>query len=106
MLLVADGKSPNGSKRPQPDEMKLLDDPNIPTARRNPRRPHHSHKTLDVAVEMGLKPGRPYCTRHRHHHHLSAASTNLNPTNKEESPQNRGGTLSPTRAEIYHATMA
>jgi hypothetical protein len=29
--------------------MKLLDDPNIPTIRRNPRRPHHSHKPLDVA---------------------------------------------------------
>jgi hypothetical protein len=39
--------------------IKLLDDPKIPTARRNPRRPHHSHKPLDVAVEMGLKPERP-----------------------------------------------
>jgi hypothetical protein len=33
--------------------MKLLDDPKIPTARRNSRRPHHSHKHLDVAAEMG-----------------------------------------------------
>jgi hypothetical protein len=47
--------------------MKLLDDLKIPIARQNPRRPHHSHKLLDVAVEMGLKPGRPYCMRHCHH---------------------------------------
>jgi hypothetical protein len=33
--------------------MKLLDNPKIPTARRNPRRPHHSHKPLDVVVESG-----------------------------------------------------
>jgi hypothetical protein len=37
--------------------MKLLDDSKIPTARRNPRRPHHSHKPLDVAAEMELKSG-------------------------------------------------
>jgi hypothetical protein len=40
--------------------IKLLDDPKIPTARRNPQRPHHSHKSLDVAAEKGLKPKRPY----------------------------------------------
>jgi hypothetical protein len=56
--------------------MKLLDDPKIPTVRQNPRRPHHSHKPLDVAAEMGLEPGRPYCTRRRHHH-LSIAPTNF-----------------------------
>jgi hypothetical protein len=67
--------------------MKLLDDPKIPTATRNPRRPYHSHKPLNVATEMGLKLGRPYCTRHRHHH-LSVASTNLDPKNVEQSPQN------------------
>jgi hypothetical protein len=33
--------------------MKLLDDPKIPTARRNPRRPYHSHKSLDVTAKMG-----------------------------------------------------
>jgi hypothetical protein len=33
--------------------MKLLDDPKIPTARQNPQRPNHSHKPLDVAIEMG-----------------------------------------------------
>jgi hypothetical protein len=43
--------------------MKLLDDPKIPTARQKPRIPHYSHKPLDVATEMRLKPGRPYCTR-------------------------------------------
>jgi hypothetical protein len=59
--------------------MKLLDNPKIPTARQNPRRPHHSHKTLDVAAEMGLKPERPYCTRRRHHH-PSTAPANLNPS--------------------------
>jgi hypothetical protein len=41
--------------------MKFLDDPKIPIARQNPRRLHHSHKLLlDVALEMELKPGRPY----------------------------------------------
>jgi hypothetical protein len=93
------------TKKKEELPMKLLDDPKIPTARRNLRRPHYSHKPLDVAVEMGLKSGRPYCTRGRHHH-LSAASTNFDPINKEESPQNRGEALPPTRAEIYHATMA
>jgi hypothetical protein len=87
--------------------MKLLDDPKIPIARRNPRRPHHSHKPLDVATEMGLKLGRPYCTsRRHHHHHLSAAPTNLDPKNGERSPENRGGALPPTRAEIHRASMA
>jgi hypothetical protein len=69
--------------------MKLLDDPKILTARQNPWRPHHSHKPLDIDTEMGLKPGRPYCTRRRHHH-LSTAPTNLDPKNKQRSPQNRG----------------
>jgi hypothetical protein len=68
--------------------MKLLDDPKNPTARRNPRRPHYFHKPLDVAVEMRLKPGRPYCTRRRHHH-LNVAPTNLDPKNKKRIPQNR-----------------
>jgi hypothetical protein len=48
------------TKKKEELSMKLLDDPKIPTARRNPRRPHHSHKPLDVTAEMGLKPGRPY----------------------------------------------
>jgi hypothetical protein len=69
--------------------MKLLDDPKISTARWNPRRTHHSYKPLDVAAEMGLKLGRPYCTRHRHHH-LNTAPTNLDPKNEKWSPQNRG----------------
>jgi hypothetical protein len=69
--------------------MKLLGDLKIPTARRNLRRPHHSHKPFDVAAEMGLKLGRPYCTR-RCHQHLSAAPINLDPKNGERSPQNRG----------------
>jgi hypothetical protein len=68
--------------------MKLFDDLKIPTARRNPRRPHHSHKPLDIAVEMGFKPKRPYYTRRRHYH-LNAAPTNLNPKHKERNPQNR-----------------
>jgi hypothetical protein len=32
--------------------MKLLDDPKIPTARQNLRRPHHLHKPLDIAVDI------------------------------------------------------
>jgi hypothetical protein len=71
------------TKKKEELQMKLFDDPRIPTARRNPRRPHHSHKPLDVAAEMGLKPGRPYCTRRRHHL-LSAAPTNLDPKTKNE----------------------
>jgi hypothetical protein len=66
------------TKKKEELPMKLIDDPKIPTARRNPRRPHHSHKPLDIAAEIGLKSGRPYCMRRRHHH-LSAASTNLDP---------------------------
>jgi hypothetical protein len=37
--------------------MKLLGDPEIPTFGRSSKKPHHSHKLLDVAVKMGLKPG-------------------------------------------------
>jgi hypothetical protein len=68
------------TKKKEELPMKLIDDPKIPIARRNPRRPHHSHKPFDVTAEMGLKPERPYCTRHRHHR-LNATSTNLNPKN-------------------------
>ncbi|KAK1607395.1 hypothetical protein QYE76_031068 [Lolium multiflorum] len=84
-------KTTSVPKTKKKDELslKLLDDPKIPTARRKPRRRHHSHKHLDVAAEMGLKTGRPYCTR-RHHHHLSAAPTNFDPTNGGLNPQNRG----------------
>jgi hypothetical protein len=64
------------TKKKEELSMKLLDDPKIPTARRNPRRPHHSHKPLDITAEMRLKSGRPYCTRRRRHH-LSATPTNL-----------------------------
>jgi hypothetical protein len=53
------------TKKKEELPMKLLDDPKIPIARQNPRRPHYSHKPLDVAVAMGLKPERPYCTRRR-----------------------------------------
>jgi hypothetical protein len=56
---------PKTKKKKEELPMKLLDDPKIPTARRNPRRPHHSHKPLDVATEIALKPGRPYCMRRR-----------------------------------------
>jgi hypothetical protein len=62
------------TKKKEELPMKLLDDPKIPIARRNPRRSHHSHKPLDIAVEMDLKPRRAYCTKRRHHH-LSAAFT-------------------------------
>jgi hypothetical protein len=80
------------TKKKEELPMKLLDNPEIPIARRNPQRPHHSHKPLDVTAEMGLKPGRPYCMR-RCHHHLSVAPTNLEPKNGERSPQNRGRSL-------------
>jgi hypothetical protein len=53
------------TKKKEELPMKLFDDPKIPTARRNPRRPHHSHKPFNVVVEIGLKPRRPYCTRRR-----------------------------------------
>jgi hypothetical protein len=35
--------------------MKLHGDPEIPLNRRSSREPHHSHKLLDITVEMGLK---------------------------------------------------
>jgi hypothetical protein len=69
--------------------LKLIDDPKIPTATRKPRKQHHSHKSLDVAAEMGLKPGRSYCTRRRHHH-LSTAPINFDPINGERNPQDKG----------------
>jgi hypothetical protein len=47
------------TKKKEELPMKLLDYPKIPTTRQNPRRPHHSHKSLDVAAEMGLKPPPP-----------------------------------------------
>jgi hypothetical protein len=70
------------TKKKEELPMKLLDDPKNPTARRNPRRPYHSHKPLDGTVEMGLMPGKPYCTKRRHYH-LNAAPTNLDPKNEE-----------------------
>jgi hypothetical protein len=45
------------TKKNEELSMKLLDDPKIPTVRRNHQRPHHSHKPLDIAAEMGLKLG-------------------------------------------------
>jgi hypothetical protein len=70
--------------------MKILDDPKIPTARRSPWWPHHSHKLLDVAIEMGLKPGRIYWRRCRRHH-LGAAPPILDPRNrKTHPPANKG----------------
>jgi hypothetical protein len=53
------------TKKKEELPMKLLDDQKIPTAKRNPRRLHHSNKPLDIAAAMVLKPGRPYCTRRR-----------------------------------------
>jgi hypothetical protein len=85
-------------KKKEELSMKLLDNPKIPTSRQNPRKPHHSHKPLDVATEMGLKPGRSYCTRRRYHQ-LSATPANLDPKNGERSPQIGDGALPPTRAE-------
>jgi hypothetical protein len=93
------------TKKKEELPMQLLDDPKIPTARQNPRRPHHSHKPLDVAVEMGLKPGRPYCTRRRHHH-LSATSQTLTLGIENEALKTGDGALPPMRAEIHRASMA
>ena len=73
--------------------MKLHEDPKIPPARQDPRRPHHSHKLLDVAVEMGLKPGRLYWKRRRRHH-LSPAPPSLNPKNTKTEPSRRLGSRS------------
>jgi hypothetical protein len=84
--------------------MKPLDDPKIPTARQNPQRPHHFHKPLDVAAEMGLKPKKPYCTRRRHHH-LSATPANLDPKTENGALKTEGRTLPPTRAEIHRTFM-
>jgi hypothetical protein len=43
------------TKKKEELPMKFLDDPKIPTVRRNPRRPHHSHKLFGVTTEMELK---------------------------------------------------
>jgi hypothetical protein len=79
------------TKKNEELSMKLLDDPKIPTARRNPRRPHHFHKLLDVAAEMGLKLRRPYCTRRRHHHLSVALQTLSLKTKNGAEPSHRGG---------------
>jgi hypothetical protein len=96
---------PKTKKKKKEVPMKLLVDPKIPTAKRNPRRPQHSHKPLDVAAKMRLKPGRPYCTRRRHHH-LSAALQTLILKIKNEALKTGGGALPPMRAEIHRASMA
>jgi hypothetical protein len=85
--------------------MKLLDDLKIPIARRNPRRPYHSHKPLDVATEVGLKPGGLVARG-------AATTTKASPlqtlTLKTENGalKTGGGALPPTRADIHHASMA
>jgi hypothetical protein len=93
------------TKKKEELPMKLLDDPKIPTARRNPRKPYHSHKPLDVAAEIGLKPGRPYC--------MGVTTTTLAPplqtlilNTKNRALKTRDGVLSPTRPEIHHASIA
>jgi hypothetical protein len=94
-----------GDKEEERTVMKLLDDSKISIAIRNHRRQHHSHKPLDVAVEMGLKPGRPYYARRRHHH-LSATPINLDPKMKNEALKRGGATLPLTRAENHRTSMA
>jgi hypothetical protein len=93
------------TKKKEELPMKLLDDPKIPTARQNPRRPHHSHKPLDVAAEVGLKPGGLIAR--------GAAATTEAPllqtlTLKTENGALKigGGALPPMRADIHHASMA
>jgi hypothetical protein len=76
--------APKTKKKDEPP-MKLLDDPKIPATRKNPWRPHHSHKLLDVAVKMGLKSGRLYWRRRRRRH-LSAAPPNLHPKTRKMEP--------------------
>jgi hypothetical protein len=81
--------------------MKLLDDPKIPATRKNPWRPHHSHKLLDVAVKMGLKSGRLYWRRRRRRH-LSAAPPNLHPKTRKIEPSRRRG----LRSTLLHGPKA
>jgi hypothetical protein len=97
-LLVADGKSPNGPRRPHPSQRRRRrinrrwssDNSKIPTARRGPSWPHHSHRILDIAIEMGLKPRRLYWRRSRRPH-LSATPPNLHPKTTKQSPPIDGG---------------
>jgi hypothetical protein len=44
------------TKKKEELPMKLLNDLKIPTARQNPRRPHHSHKPINVRRD-GVKAG-------------------------------------------------
>ena len=81
--------------------MKLLDDPEIPTSIRIPQEPHHSHKLLVGAAEMGMKPGRLYWIR-RHRHHLSVVPPNLNPKTRKTEPSRDGGRDPP----CLHGQMA
>jgi hypothetical protein len=91
------------SKNKEELSLKLLDDPKIPRGRQNPRRPHHSHKPLNIAADIGLKLRRPYCMRRRHHH-LKGAPTNLNLKTENETLK-RAGVLPLIRAEIHRASM-
>ena len=68
---------PEPKKKDEPP-MKLHGNPKNATAKKDPREPNHSHKLLDIAIEMGLKPERLYWKRRRRHH-LSAAPPNINP---------------------------
>jgi hypothetical protein len=85
----------------QKDEptMKILDDLKIPTARRIPRWPHHSHKILDVTAKMAQKPRRLYWRRCRHHHIWALPHQTF--TLKLEK-----GYIPPTRGEIHPYSMA
>jgi hypothetical protein len=85
--------------------LKLLDDLKIPTARRKPRRRHHSHKPLNVAAEMGLKPERPYYTRRRRHHLMPPLQT-LTLQTENETHKTGGGVLPPMRVAIHRTPMA
>jgi hypothetical protein len=49
------------TKKKEELPMKLLDDPKIPTARRNPRTPQHSHKPLSCQMPPSPSPCHVIC---------------------------------------------
>jgi hypothetical protein len=80
--------------------LKLLDDPKIPTATRNPRKTTPLSQASRRCRQDGVEMGRPYYTRRRRHHLQT-----LTLKTENEALKTGVGALPPTRAEIHRASM-
>jgi hypothetical protein len=85
--------------------MKLLDDLKILTARRNSRRPHHSHKPLDVAARWVWSRG-DLIARGATTTTWAPPLQTLTLKTENEALKTIDGALPLMRAEIHHASMA